>query len=209
MPSLDWNNVFKNLSFLSGNRQPTEMRQRDRGESETEVEKLLRYDKSKYFLFNYVKFLEKWIIEFCTFVICLQYWENLPYDFHSSVHWEGTVRFISHTTTAHHKKFKQFLTKIINGNLVRLVRVISFLQRKKKIESSISIKARLGKPSAANIYLLNMRFTLLSSELKHKLEIIHKYNKVKNQLEKKLGPKINVCGWTQNIGCANLRRTSF
>ena len=59
MPSLDWNNVFKNLSFLSGNRQPTEMRQRDRGESETEVEKLLRYDKSKYFLFNYVKFLEK------------------------------------------------------------------------------------------------------------------------------------------------------
>ena len=56
----------------------------------------------------------------------------MPYDFHSSVHWEGTVRFISHTTTAHHKKFKQFLTKIINGNLVRLVRVISFLQRKKK-----------------------------------------------------------------------------
>ena len=140
MPSLDWNNVFKNLSFLSGNRQPTEMGQRDRGESETEVEKLLRYDKSKYFLFNYVKFLEKWIIEFCTFVICLQYWKNLPYDFHSSVHWEGTVRFISHTTTAHHKKFKQFLTKIINGNLVRLVRVISFLQRKKKVSHQFQLR---------------------------------------------------------------------
>ena len=64
----------------------------------------------------------------------------MPYDFHSSVHWEGTVRFISHTTTAHHKKFKQFLTKIINGNLVRLVRVISFLQRKKKVSHQFQLR---------------------------------------------------------------------
>ena len=76
----------------------------------------------------------------------------MPYDFHSSVHWEGTVRFISHTTTAHHKKFKQFLTKIINGESGQIGPCYFILTKKKKSESSISIKARLGKPSVANIF---------------------------------------------------------
>lgn len=39
MPSFDWNNFFKKkLSFLKGNCQPTEMGQREKGESESEVE---------------------------------------------------------------------------------------------------------------------------------------------------------------------------
>ena len=38
MSSLDWNNVFEKLSFLSGHCQPTEMRKREKEEGETEVE---------------------------------------------------------------------------------------------------------------------------------------------------------------------------
>ena len=122
MPSLDWNNVFKNLSFLSGNRQPTEMGQRDRGESEIEVKVTALWQVEIFFVQLCQVFgkMNNWVLYFRSMPSVLRkfaLWFS---------HWEGTVRFISHTTTAHHKKFKQFLAKIINGNLVRLVRVISF-----------------------------------------------------------------------------------
>lgn len=139
MPSFDWNNFLKKkLSFLSGNCQPTEMGQREKGESESEVEVTASWQVRIFFV-KFCKVFEKIIAslmgvtEFVLSYVFLQYWENLPYNFHSLVNWEGIVRFISHTTTAHHEKFKQLLMKIINGNLFRLVRYFLVLQRKKKI----------------------------------------------------------------------------